>query len=139
MNVKRSVDEVDEDVMSWVMSDNVREIARAEVEILWESYDYEFSGLMDKEEYLSSFGHDRIAKITLVEVDPRSRGNGFAGKILDTVMSDLRNEGIRHWFLNASPLDKKGLGLRSLEKFYGRRGFLIKRKRKSSTLMWFKD
>ena len=110
-----------------------------EIEVLYESYEYEFMSILSELEFAKEFRNEPIVKISRVEVDPLYRANGIATYLLTEAFKRLRLAGFTQWFLNASPLDENGPSLFQLESFYSKFGFHREQIRDESTLMWFKD
>lgn len=132
-------DEVDDDKLIYLFRKNDCIYGKVEIEVLYDSYDYEFINVLSKTEFAKEFYNEPIVKISLVEVEREFRGNGVATKLLNEVFMRLRLAGFRQWFLNASPLDTDGPSLFQLERFYIKYGFKREQLRDESTLMWFKD
>ena len=131
--------EIDEDKLDYVMYDGNKECGRAEIEILYDSYEYEFAGILTSEEFEKEFVDRPIIKINRLEIDPAHRERGMGRYLLSESINRLRLLGFNQWFLNASPLDDNGPKLKDLERFYSQFGFHKKQMREESTLMWFKD
>jgi len=132
-------DKFDYDKIYYVFYEDDCEVGRAEIEVLYDSYDYEFTGVLSEIEFLQEFRNEPIVKISRLEVDTHHRGKGVATYLLNESFKNLRLAGYTQWFLNASPLDQNGPSLFQLENFYTKFGFLRKQLRNQSTLMWFKD
>ena len=131
--------DVDEDKLDYVFYIDGHECGRAEIEVLYESYDYEFSTILSELEFAKEFRNEPIVKISRIEVDPLYRSKGIATCLLTEVFKRSRLAGFTQWFLNASPLDENGPSLFQLEDFYSKFGFHREQLRDESTLMWFKD
>ena len=132
-------DEFDCDKLNYVLCENGCECGNVEIEVLYESYDYEFSTILSEIEFANEFRKEPIVKIARVEVDPKYRGRGMATHLLTEAFRSLRLAGFTQWFLNASPLDEEGPSLFQLEDFYSKFGFHKEQLRDESTLMWFTD
>jgi len=132
-------DKFDYDKIYYIIHEDNCEVGRAEIEILYDSYEYEFTSVLSKIEFSQEFRDEPIVKISRLEVDVQHREKGIATYLLNESFKNLRLAGYTQWFLNASPLDQNGPSLFQLEKFYAKFGFLRKQLRNQSTLMWFKD
>ena len=67
--------------------------------------------------YVIAFAVGEDAELLNVAVEPRFRGKGFAGQMLDAVLIELATLGVRAAFLEVRESNRAALGL------YGSRGF----------------
>ena len=67
--------------------------------------------------YVIAFAVGEDAELLNVAVEPRFRGQGFAGQMLDAVLIELAGLGVRAAFLEVRESNRAALGL------YGSRGF----------------
>jgi len=132
-------DKCDEDKLTYHLFEGGKELGCIEIEVLYESYEYEFMEILSELEFANQFRPEPIVKFLLVEVHPNNRSIGVATFMLTEVFKRLRLAGFTQWFLNASPLDTNGLTLHQLEGFYSKFGFKREQMREESTLMWFTD
>jgi GNAT superfamily N-acetyltransferase len=132
-------DEYDDDKLNFLLYEDGCVCGSVEIEVLYESYDYEFMNILSELEFAKEFRDEPIVKISRIEVEPMHRGKGIATYLLSEVFKRLRLAGFTQWFLNASPLDENGPNLIQLESFYNKYGFHSEQIRDKSTLMWFKD
>jgi len=75
--------------------------------------------------YVIAFAVGEDAELLNVAVEPRFRGKGFAGQMLDAVLIELATLGVRAAFLEVRESNRAALGL------YGSRGFKEIGRRKS--------
>ena len=137
--VSEVTNEFDDDKLDYVLYEGDCECGRVEIEVLYESYEYEFMSILSEAEFAKEFRSEPIVKISRVEVPLPHRGKGIATHLLKETFKQLRLAGFTQWFLNASPLDENGPSLFQLENFYTKFGFRREQLRNESTLMWFAD
>lgn len=93
------------------------------MELLFDSYSYEFEDIFDEDEFYELYPDDIIIKIEDVRVNDECKGMGIGSELMKRGMRLMQSQGYKQYFLNASPMGREGLDLSDLVDFYKKFGF----------------
>jgi len=120
LTYKKSVDTDRVKITAFI--DN-RKVGTLSMEVLFESYDYEFSDVFDEDTFNKIYPGNKIVKIEHIEVDDNYKNSGIGYKLMEYGMSLMKKDGYNQFYLNASPMGFKGLNTPNLVNFYKKFGF----------------
>ena len=95
------------------------------MEILFDSYIYEFSDVFSEDEFDEMFPENEIVKIESINVIDGYRGNGIAKKLMSEALDKMKTNGHTQFYLNAYPMGFHGLNVSSLIEFYKKFNFEV--------------
>ena len=116
---KKRTDEDRTTITAYIGGEEVGSIG---MEILFDSYSYEFEDIFDEDEFNELYT-DRIVKIEDVRVNDNNKGMGIGSELMKRGMRLMQSQGYKEYFLNASPMGYSGLDLSDLVDFYKKFGF----------------
>jgi ribosomal protein S18 acetylase RimI-like enzyme len=115
---------------------NGEKIGEVGASLLFGDFYYQFEDDFTEEEIDNIFPEDTLAKIDYIEVYKEYRGYGIANKLMNNIMDKLINDGVKQFYLNASPMGMhKSLNKSDLVNFYKKYGFEILLDQGGNTLM----
>lgn len=122
-NIKYKKDISDEDNIGINAYLNNKKIGSVSMEIMYDSYGYEFDDVFDEDEFYELFTDDSIVKISHIVVDNEYKNSGVGSELMKRAMKLMKKEGYTQFYLNASPMGSDGLALDDLVAFYKKFGF----------------
>jgi GNAT superfamily N-acetyltransferase len=102
---------------------NNEKIGSLTMEILYDSYNYEFDDVFDEEEFEDLFPESEIVKIEYLNVEDKYKNSGVGSELMKRGMVLMRKNGYTQFYLNASPMGRSGLNTNELVNFYKKFGF----------------
>lgn len=86
---------------------------------------YEFEDEMSEDRYNELFPDDGFAKIEYISIDDRYTGKGYAKQLMYKALENIKENGEKTVYLNASPMGHHGMSIDDLVEFYKKFGFEI--------------
>jgi GNAT superfamily N-acetyltransferase len=117
---KKSVDDNTTHINAYI---NNEKIGSLTMEILYDSYNYEFDDVFDEEEFEDLFPESEIVKIEYLNVEDKYKNSGVGSELMKRGMILMRKNGYTQFYLNASPMGMSGLNTNELVNFYKKFGF----------------
>lgn len=117
---KKSVDEDRTTLTAYIGGIKVGSLI---MEILFEPYQYEFYDIIDEDTFYELYPESEIVKIEHIKVDEEYRNSGVASKLMKRGIRLMKENGLKQFYLNASPIGSKGLNKKELLQFYKKFGF----------------
>ena len=96
---------------------------------------YYYINFITLKEYRKIIKSKKLFMINLLEIERDYRNQGWGTKFMRRMLKILRSKQIKHVILNAHPIDKYGLKITKLKKFYKSFGFRILQEDKYSCYM----
>jgi predicted acetyltransferase len=127
-NENRNKDEiirvVDEDRIKYIIKNNGVIMSELVTELLFDSYEYEFSDFMSEEKFDEYYPKEIVVKIDYIKTETDYLRNGAATKLMEYMLENMKENGYSQFFLNASPMGFD-IDTDSLVNFYKKFGFEI--------------
>ena len=93
------------------------------MEVLTQSYEYEFEDVFTEEEFNEIYPDDIIIKIEHIVVDDFYKNQGIGSELIKRGIKLMKQRGFNQFYLNASPMGYSGLNTHDLVQFYKKFGF----------------
>jgi ribosomal protein S18 acetylase RimI-like enzyme len=119
---KKEIDD-ENTTISAIIDKNI--VGQLTLELLNDSYTYEFDDILTEDEFYEIFPDDEIIKISHIKVDDNSFNLGIGQALMNYGMNLMKNDGYTQFYLNASPMGFGGLNTENLVNFYKKFGFKI--------------
>lgn len=117
---KKSVDEDRTTISAYI---NNQKVGSLSMEVLFDSYQYEFDDVFDEDTFNEIYPDSEIIKIEIIEVDDNYKNSGIGSELMKRGMELMKKNGYNQFYLNASPMGFKGLSTMDLVNFYKKFGF----------------
>jgi GNAT superfamily N-acetyltransferase len=115
--------EVDEDRTKIIAYNNKNKVGSLTMEILFDSYEYEFEDVFDEDLFYKIYPNDEIVKIEHLEVNDNYKNLGIGTELMKRGIALMKKNGYNQFYLNASPMGRSGLDIMDLVIFYKKFGF----------------
>ena len=113
-----------EDRIKYIIKNDNDVISELVVELLFDSYQYEFSDFMSENDFDNYYPKEIIVKIEYVKTKPNYLRTGIATKLMRYMLKNMKENGYSQFFLNASPMGFD-IDVENLVNFYKKFGFEI--------------
>ena len=117
---KKSVDEDRTTISAFINNNKVGSLV---MEILFDAYQYEFDDVFDEDTFDDLYPDNNIVKIEHIEIGDNYKNSGIGSGLMERGMKLMKEDGYNQFYLNASPMGFKGLGITDLVEFYKKYGF----------------
>lgn len=117
--------ETEEDRLNIFAYINDVRIGTMNIEYIFDGY-YMFEDYMSEETFDELFPDSMgFAKIESITIENKYQGNGYAKALMVEGINEIKSEGYKSIYLNASPMGYGGLNVKDLTHFYEKMGFTI--------------
>lgn len=118
---KKSVDEDRTTITAYINNNKAGSLS---MEVLVDSYQYEFDDVFDEDTFEELYPNIEIVKIEHIEVDDNYKNSGIGSELMKRGMKLMKKNGYNQFYLNASPMGFTGLKTMDLVEFYKEFGFI---------------
>lgn len=119
LSFEKETNDKNVDIMAYI---DGKYIGKVVIEYVVSGY-WEFEDEISEERYDELFPDDRFAKIQYISIATEYTGKGYAKQLMNKALEDIKSNGEKTVYLNASPMGHNEMYIDGIVNFYGKFGF----------------